>query len=45
MVLQAYETFKRAIAVLQMADELTVERDLDVIAIGLDLVGVPLAKR
>ena len=45
MVLEADETFEQAIAVLQMADELAVKRDLNVIAVGLDLIGVPLPNR
>jgi hypothetical protein len=42
MVLKADETFEQAIAVLQMADELAVESDLNIIAVRLDLIGVPL---
>ena len=45
MVLEADETFEQAIAVLQMADELAVECDLNVIAVRLDLIGVPLPNR
>ena len=45
MVLEADETFEQAIAVLQMADELAVKCDLNVIAVRLDLIGVPLPNR
>src|SRR5260370_35723100 len=45
MVLEADETFEQAIAVLQMADELAVECDLNAIAVRLDLIGVPLPNR
>ena len=45
MVLEADETFEQTIAVLQMADELAVKCDLNVIAVRLDLIGVPLANR
>ena len=45
MVLEADETFEQAIAVLQMADELAVECDLNVVAVRLDLIGVPLPNR
>src|SRR5512140_3365404 len=45
MVLEADETFEQAIAVLQMADELAVECDLNVIAVRLDFIGVPLPNR